>query len=131
MRITLHSLIPAAAMLAAAALSTTPAMAESTVKVPFSFVSDGHNCPAGVYSVSETNYNNTVTLHGPTQSFTWMVIPGDSAPSDKRVILKFDQIGQTYLLRSIQYHADTTSRLDKKARDLESAQERTLSGQGQ
>ena len=130
MRITLHSLIPAAVMLAAAAASITPAMAESTIKVPFSFVSGGKNCPAGVYSVSQTNSNDTLTLQGPAGKFTWMVKPGDSTPTDKRVVLKFDQIGQKYLLRSIQYGPVVTFQLDKKARDLESAQERTLEGQG-
>ena len=130
MRITLHSLIPAAAMLVAAAIAITPAMAETVVKVPFSFVSGGKNCPAGVYSVSKTNGNDTVTLQGATGRFTWMVKPSDSAPKDERVVLKFDHIGQTYLLRSIQYGQVVTFQLDKKAKDLESAQERTLVGQG-
>lgn len=130
MRINFHSLIPAAVMLVAAAASITPAMAESTVNVPFSFVSGGKNCPAGVYSVSQASQKDTLTLQGPAGKFTWMVKPGDSTPADKRVVLKFDQIGQTYLLHSVQYGTVVTFQLDKKAKDLESAQERTLTGQG-
>jgi hypothetical protein len=72
-----------------------------------------------------------VTLKGVTGTFTWMVKPSDSSPTDERVVLKFDQVGQTYLLRSIQYGQVETFQLDKKAKGLESAQERTLVGQGQ
>ena len=49
-------------------------------------------------------------------SFTWTVSPGDPAPADTRIVLRFDEIGQMHLLRSVQYHSMITSRLDEDVR---------------
>jgi hypothetical protein len=56
---------------------------------------------------------------GATQSFTWGVHPGDPAPSESRVVLKFDDFGSTRALSTIQYGSLTTTRLDKKALNQE------------
>lgn len=103
MRFKLGTLILA---LAAVALATIPAVAATStiLKVPFSFTVDGKECPAGLYSVQRDSSPNMVRLQSKdaSQSFTW--IAGSSAATKgDRVILSFDQLGQTHVLRSIQY----------------------------
>lgn len=114
MKLTLHSLILASVTMAAAALTVNPAVAQTKVNVPFNFVAAGKNCPAGTYSVQAGNLGNSIKLSGPTGSFTWIVRPTDPLTQDKQASLQFDRMGQTYLLRSVQLHAQVTSRLDKK-----------------
>jgi hypothetical protein len=114
----------APAIMAAAALATNSAMAETILKVPFSFTVDGKNCPAGLYSVQlESIHGNLVTLKSKDvpQSFTWVVGPGDPAPGDTAVVLRFNELGETHALRSVQYGSQITSRLDKKPNKAEHA----------
>jgi hypothetical protein len=115
MRFTLRSSILTPMLLAAAVFTATSAMAETHVNVPFNFKADGKSFPAGSYTVNSAG--DFVKLDGVSQSLTWVIHPGDPAPTDKRVILKFDQAGSDHVLRSIQYGNMTTSRLDKKVKD--------------
>jgi hypothetical protein len=111
--------------MAAAALATNTAMAETLVKVPFSFTVAGKNCPAGLYSVQwESTHGSLVTLKSKEvpQSFTWVVGPGDPAPGDTAVVLRFDELGENHALRSVQYGSQITSRLDKKINQAEHVQ---------
>jgi hypothetical protein len=116
MRSILCNLVLAPAVMATAALATTSAMAATTLNVPFSFTVDGKKCPAGVYAVERDGIRHMVTLQGKgqQQSFMWLVGPGDSAPADAYVVLRFDELGQTHVLRSVQYGSKITSRLDAK-----------------
>lgn len=120
----LRNFVLTPAVMAAAALATNTAMAEIILKVPFSFTVDGKNCPAGVYSIQwESTHGNLVTLKskGVPQSFTWIVGPGDPAPGDTAVVLRFDELGETHALRSVQYGSQITSRLDTKTNQAEHA----------
>ena len=112
----LRTLVLAPVVLAAAAFASTSAMAESTLKVPFNFTVNGQICPAGVYSVERDFSGDLVTLksHASTQSFRWSLRPGEPAPTDTRVVLMFDQIGDGHALRSVQYKWLITPRIDKK-----------------
>lgn len=119
MRINLHSMILAPAMVAAAALLLHPSTAAaarpgSTVHIPFDFIVGGQTCPAGDYRVHVGTLYNTVALEGTSHTFVWMIGPGDADPADHRTILKFDVLGGRHLLRSIQYWSMSTSQLDKK-----------------
>ena len=115
MRSILRKLILVPAVMAAATLATTSAMAEARVKVPFSFTVDGKNCPAGQYTVDRDARSNLVTLKGrdASQTFTWLLNPGDPGPKDANVVLRFGADGQKHTLQSIQYESLITRRLDK------------------
>ena len=117
MRSILRNFVLAPAVMAAAALATNTAMAE-TVKVPFNFTVAGKNLPAGYYWVRREVSQNIVTLRSyeTPQSFTWVLTPGDPAPTDTAVVLRFDVLGEAHALRSVQYGPLITLRLDKKAK---------------
>ncbi len=129
MQINLRSIVLAPVVMAAVAFTANSAMAETTLNVPFSFMVKGKSCPAGQYSVAPDRSGNTVKLQGISQSFTLLIHPGDPAPNDKRVVLKFDEVGADHYLRTIQYRDQITSRLDSKSRDLEKAAIRVVQGQ--
>jgi hypothetical protein len=114
MRIISRFPVLASAVLAAAAFTTITASA-ATVRVPFNFTVAGKAMPAGQYSVDRTGLSNFVRLGAPDteQSFTWTLMPGDPAPGSSDVKVYFNKTGSSYELRSIQYHALTTGRLDK------------------
>jgi hypothetical protein len=131
MRITLRSLVLAPVVLVAVAFTANSAMAESTVTVPFNFSVKGKACPAGQYTVQADKWGNSVKLEGASRSFTLLIHPGDPAPTDKRVILQFDQVGTRRFLRTVQYRDQITSRLDKRSRELESASMSVQTVQGQ
>jgi hypothetical protein len=120
MRITLRSLVLAPVVLVAVAFTANSAMAAS-VNVPFNFSVNGKMCPAGQYTVQADHWGDSVKLSSASRSFTMLIHPGSPAPTDKRVILQFDQVGTHHLLRTIQYRDQVTSRLDKRSRDLERA----------
>jgi len=128
MRIAVHALFLAPAVLAAAALVVQPAMAASRVNVPFNFIAAGQNCPAGSYLVTQDNNGATIKLEGPAHSFAWIATPGDPSPTDRRVILTFDEVGSTHMLRSVQYGAMITNRLDKKLKKAIPVPERAVAG---
>ena len=119
MRSITYKLFLASAFVAATFMSVA-AKAETTLNVPFSF-NVGHNLvPAGTYSVERSGapWGGFVTLKNiqTSSTFTWALAPGDPSPTDTRVVLRFDEIGQTHLLRSVQYHSMITSRLDESTR---------------
>jgi hypothetical protein len=101
--------------LATAAFTVKTATAATTLNVPFAFTVGNQTCPAGHYLVERDATGNAIKLVGATQSFTWGVHPGDPAPSDTRIVLKFDDIGSDHALSAIQYGPLTTSQIDKKA----------------
>ena len=121
MRSTLHTVLASAALMAAAVLATNSAMAETTLKVPFSFTVAGKTCPAGHYTVKENAIGSYVTLTDEDSSrvFTWVLGPGTPALTGNHVVLQFDVSGQTHLLRSVQIGSMTTPILDKNGRNSE------------
>jgi hypothetical protein len=115
MRINLYSLILAPAVLAVAALAAQPAVAEShLINVPFSFVANGKVCPAGAYRVSRENFSGTIRLTGAHNSFVWLLVAGNGAVRDHRLVLTFDVAGQNHMLRTVEYGPMSTPQIDKK-----------------
>ncbi|MHB1794981.1 MAG: hypothetical protein ACYCPO_08435 [Acidobacteriaceae bacterium] len=121
MRSKIHTVLASAALMAAAVLATNSAMADTTLRIPFTFTVAGKICPAGRYSVKENAIGSYVTLTNEDSSrvFTWTLGPGNPNPTDNNVVLKFDVSGQTHLLRSVQIGPRTTSVLDKNASNSE------------
>jgi len=118
-------------VLAAAALAATPAIAESTIKVPFNFVASGKILPAGYYTVQRDDNSNFVRLKhkGTSEVLTYIVGPGAPDPADSKVALTFDTVGGAHILQSIQYGSVATPRLDKKSlRDAERESARLTGG---
>jgi hypothetical protein len=111
MKNTLRSLVLASTVLATAAVTVKTAMAATTLNIPFAFTVGNQTCPAGHYMVERDLSGNEVKLVGATASFTWGIHPGDAAPSENRVVLKFDDLGSVHALRAIQYGSMTTSQL--------------------
>lgn len=107
----------AAIVVTTAALCTHPAKAETTLKVPFSFTVAGQTLPAGFYRVSQDTFRNMVTLQSKdgSKSFSYTLGPGDPAPGDIHVALKFETSGDTHTLYKIQVGSRVTSRLDAPA----------------
>ena len=129
MRFTLRSLVLAPVVLVAVAFTANSAMAETQVNVPFNFSVNGKSLPAGQYRVQSDKTGDSVTLEGASQTFTFLLHPGSPAPNDKRVVLKFDQLGMDHVLRSVQYNDEVTSRLDKHVKETDSASVRDVQGQ--
>jgi hypothetical protein len=120
MRLSLHSLVLAPALLAAAALTPQPASA-AVLHVPFAFTVSGHSMPAGEYTVTRDTRGSFVILTSPDgkQSFNWIIGPGDQDPHSTGVAMRFDPTEAGYQLQSIRYNALTTPILDKKSRQSE------------
>jgi hypothetical protein len=119
-----HRIASVAALIMTAALGVGPAVAETAnVKVPFSFNVAGETFPAGYYWIQRDDLRDFVTLaaKGSSQHFTCLIGPGTPSPSQYKVALNFDQVGQTHLLQSIQYGTLISRRLDKKALESERA----------
>ena len=106
--------ILAAVVITTAALSAHNAKAETTLNVPFSFTVSGQVLPAGVYTLQQDTFHNMVVLRdkAATRSFTYTLRPGDAAPNEVHVALKFESKGDSHILRGIQYGSRMTSRLD-------------------
>lgn len=121
MRSILGKLILAPVVMAAVALAANTASAETAVKVPFNFTVAGNSFPAGAYTLQKDVRGDTVTLKNKNtaQSYTFLIGPGDAAPTDSNVTLKFDEVGAGHALRSIQYGAQITGRLDRGAFESE------------
>jgi len=113
----------------AIAMTSTIARAQRTLKIPFSFQIGDALYPAGSYSVKRQPYGHFVVLEDcdNRELFHWAIGPGDPAPTDARIVLKFDESLQVHLLRSVQYGSLITGRLDEKA--LASKRDATISGQ--
>jgi len=131
MKNTLRSIVMAAVAVTAIAAGTASAQAESSVKVPFAFKVGNQICPAGEYIVQEGYNHNLVILKSRDAKFgfTWVLTPGAPSPTSSRVLLKFDEIGATELLHSIQYRALETPAIDKGSKFLERPIARTIQGQ--
>jgi hypothetical protein len=130
MRLNLHSLILAPALLAAAAITPQPASA-AVLHVPFSFTVAGKVLPAGNYSVNRDLHGGYVTLQSADgkQSFNWMITPGEPDPTATGVVMRFDAAGDGYALRSIQYNAQITRRLDKNLHQNEDRPAHVIRGE--
>ncbi len=130
MRSILPRIVLASAVAAMAALTTSNALADIRVNVPFSFTVDGKVCPAGYYSVGRNDVTGAVTLRNEDwkRSFAWLASPGEPAPTDSRIILRFDKDGDNYTLQSVQYRALITNRLDGRKTNNEAPTE-VLAGQ--
>lgn len=114
---------------AVAALFSQPAQAER-VTVPFAFTALDHSFPPGVYDVEENLNKNSVTVHceGGPESFTWIMGPGDPAPGDQRITLRFiESSNGKHVLDSVQYRDQITSKLSKHHN--RKATQQTASGQ--
>ena len=124
-----NSLI-AGAVAVAAALAASPAVAETTVNIPFNFVASGMNCSAGLYTIRHDDSSSFVSVmrKGSSQTFTWVIGPGAPDPKENKVALKFDEIGNSHVLQSVQYGSLITSRLDKKALENERESSRLSGG---
>jgi hypothetical protein len=116
-RLRLGFLVLASLIILAGSLAPSIAQAETrTLKVPFSFAVNGKIWPAGQYLVERDRVGQVVTLKSmdATQHSSWGIGPGDPAPTDHRIVLRFDAIGDLYALRSLQFNSLVTARLDKK-----------------
>jgi hypothetical protein len=116
----IRNLMLASAVVATAALATTSAMA-TTLNVPFSFTVNGKQCPAGVYSVERGINSSVVSVSNRegSRNFTWVLHPGDPDPTEKAVILHFENQGDTHVLQSVQYGSQVTSPFTKKSKRTE------------
>jgi hypothetical protein len=114
MRFTAFKSILAAVVITTASLSGHIAKAETALKVPFSFIVSGQTMPAGVYTVQEDTFHNRVTIRNreATKSFSYALLPGDPAPNEVHVTLRFEASGDTHILRGIQFGSKATARLD-------------------
>jgi hypothetical protein len=119
MRSPFRKLFLAPAILAAAAMATSTAMAATSLNVPFSFTAGGKVCPAGVYTVDKGPAANTVRLvsEDSSRNFVWIVGPGSPQPTDQRIVLTFDNADGAHTLKSVQLRNMITSRLDKPAKE--------------
>ena len=127
MKTILGKLAIASALLA---FAVTSAFAEtSTANVPFNFLANGKQCPAGVYHIYRDAGVSTVRLQSAdgVRNMQWVMQPGAPAPNDLRVILTFDRQGSGYSLRTVQFHNQITRKLDKKVPEY--APTRTIMGQ--
>ena len=119
-----------AALVATSAVTLTarPAQAEARLKVPFSFTVNGKVCPAGMYRVKSDRENNSVTLIGrdSSKTFSWIIVPASATEDPNRVVLQFDTAN--HALRSIQYGAQSTSRLDTRQLDPDEASDAARGG---
>ena len=106
----------ASAIIATAALAADPAMASTTVNIPFSFAVAGKILPAGNYRLErDSTTDSFVTLQSQksSQSFTWIVGPGRPDPTDCKIALTFEARDRIHVLQSIQFGTMITSKLDK------------------
>ncbi len=122
MRNMLRKLLLAPVVMAAAALATHPAMAQSAkvAQVPFNFVVNGHMWPAGRYVISRDANASLVHVASMKQGFQsmWTLAPGDPSPTDSRVLLTFDVQGATHTLHTVQYANMITNSLDGRRLSL-------------
>ncbi|HEX4005070.1 MAG TPA: hypothetical protein VHX60_02730 [Acidobacteriaceae bacterium] len=119
MRSLLRNFFFAPAVVAAAALATSSAMAATSVNIPFNFTVAGKTLPAGQYQVEPGPMGNTVRLtsNDSAHNFVWAVTPGSPEPTDQRTILTFDTFDQGHALRTVQIGSRITSRLDRARRE--------------
>ncbi len=121
----------ASIVMATVAVATTNAHAETAIKVPFKFTVAGKTCPAGIYIVDRDANSHLIKMHSRDgiQAFHWLIGPGNPNPTDNRVILHFDDLGQNHSLRSVQYGSMITSKFDDKTKTSDDAVARGTKGQ--
>lgn len=131
MRSILGKLFLTPVLMAAAAFTATTAKADATVKVPFNFTIAGQNCPAGYYTVKQDLIHNIVTLQSnkALRTFSWFLNPADDVAASSKVTLRFNELGESHSLQSIQLGPRITSRLDKTDRHSEHAHTQSVQGQ--
>jgi hypothetical protein len=131
MRITLRNTILVPAVLAIASFAAVSAHAATSLKVPFTFQAAGKNLPAGNYEVSKDASRQVVTLRNVAdgRSFTWVAGPGAPAVKSSTATLRFNEIGGSHELRSVQYGSLITSRLDQHTKHNEHVPVETVTGQ--
>ena len=131
MRSKFSTLILASTALAAVALATIPAVAatSTTLNVPFSFTVGGHSLPAGLYLVQRDLSGSILRLQARdgSQGFSSIAIPSER--NGDRAVLRFNSVGQTHVLESIQFGPLLTPKLDKKTRKTEDLFPQTMPGQ--
>ena len=121
MQMNLRTLVLASAAMAAAALTSIPAVAAitgaTTLHVPFSFTADGKILSAGDYTVKRDGDIVRLQSADASQNFAWVTIgaPGN----DGRVVLSFTDNGQMHALETVQYEAVVTPRLTRHSRKAE------------
>ena len=111
MRFVLRSLVLTSAALCATAAFAAPKV---VVNVPFNFETHGQAFPAGRYEVSLDSHSNVLTLSNQSntkQSLMYVVSPADSTQSPY-LRMKFDDVGSSHELHSIQLGSRITSVLD-------------------
>lgn len=116
MRIMIRSVI-----LATASLCATAAFAadRAMVDIPFNFVSNGHAFPAGHYAATLDASQNVLALsnlNDANVSAHWTAGPADFNPNNEKLTLKFDDLGNSHVLRTVQLGPRITSRLDAPVR---------------
>jgi hypothetical protein len=122
-------------VLATASLCATAAFAanQAVVNIPFNFVSQGHAFPAGKYIATLDSTHSILALNNATDtrvSARWVAGPADYNPNDEKLTLKFDDLGNSRTLRTVQLGPRITSRLDAPARHHDAGSiAATVSGQ--
>ncbi|HUY80951.1 MAG TPA: hypothetical protein VMU92_04440 [Acidobacteriaceae bacterium] len=105
------------AIFATAAICATAAFAadRAEVNIPFSFVSQGKSFPAGRYSATLDANHNVLELSNvkdASYSAHWTANPADFHARNEKLTLKFDDLGHSHHLRTMQLGPRITSRLD-------------------
>jgi len=112
MRLTIKALLLSSATLCATA-SFAGTLAR--VDVPFSFTAKGQSYPAGTYDVSMDSGSSFVTLASktdPARQITWIVGPAE--PAKMTAVIKFDETGSDYALKTIQMGDKITPDLNSR-----------------
>ena len=110
MRLTLKALLLSSATLCATA-SFAGTLAR--VNVPFNFTAKGQSYPAGTYDVSMDSLGSYVTLASkeyPARQITWIVGPAE--PAKMAAVIKFDETGSDYALKTVQLGDKITPNLN-------------------
>jgi hypothetical protein len=112
-------------------LCTTAAFAveNATVKIPFSFESQGKPFPAGTYNVRIDSNLGVLTMSNkdlPGKSQTLSVGPADFVAGTPALDMKFDQIGNLHELHTIQLGPHVTPVLDAHRKNHDKTEEQAL-----
>jgi hypothetical protein len=120
MKTNFRTFVLASAAVAAAAMVTIPAVADTsaTLRVPFSFTVNGRTLPAGDYTVVRSNNLAFVRLQSVNSFAGYSWIAGQSQEKRDRVILRFN--GENHALQSVQFGPVISPQLDKKSKNKES-----------
>jgi hypothetical protein len=114
MKLSLKTLV-----LASSALCATAAFAanQARVDVPFAFTAKGQTYPAGIYEVTLDSSQNMVSMANqsqPAKQITW--VAGATDPAKAPAVVKFDEVGSDYTLKTIQVGTRVTPNLNKPSK---------------